>query len=163
MLIRYLGVLLSMDQLGPLLGLNWFNSLLPLPAAPLRRHTLTVTRTGRQFPRLSRYLGAPSSPPLAAAFAVAGLRSPSAPHVHAASHPRGCPRGALVSAAVPRPGDAERRLCIVVTTVVRRRRRGRGGRSGLYIVLCCASVLICNTQHDTQKKYFVGPEFLTQY
>ena len=55
------------------------------------------------------------------------------------------------------PGDAERRPRIVVTAVVRRRRRGWGGRSGLCIVLCCVTVLICNTQHITQKRYFVGP------
>ena len=34
---------------------------------------------------------------------------------------------------------------------------GWDDRSGLWIVLCCVTVLICNTQHITQKRYFVGP------
>ena len=52
--------------------------LLPLPAARLRRHILTAIRAGRRFPRPSCRLGALSSPPPAAAFAVAGLSPPSA-------------------------------------------------------------------------------------
>ena len=100
--------------------------LLPLSAARLRRHTLAAIRAGRRFPRPSYCLGAPSSPWRA-----------SAPHprrMSAASHPRGCPHGALVSAAVPRPGDTERCPRIVATTVVRRRRHGRDCRSGLCIL-----------------------------
>ena len=68
--------------------------LLPLPAARLRRHTLTAIRAGRRFPRPSCCLGAPSSPPPAVAFAVAGIRPPFAPHVRSVTPVRPSARGA---------------------------------------------------------------------
>ena len=112
-------------------------------------HGLVRRRASAPPPRCSSTTTYPHSHPRGATLPAAILQTRRS--LLPAARGRVCGRGPQPPI---RPRDAECRPRIFVAAIVRRRRCGRGGSSGLCIVLCCVTVLICNTQHNTQKKVF---------